>query len=165
MWTGRVSFCLHSDSRERQDVWNRAQVYAMEEQEGTFLLWGYRFRGTYASPSGLASMPGVYVIWCETKTSWKVVDADESDDLRHNVTHHSRKACWKRACRKGLRYAAYYTPGLSQTERESIVRRIRKIGKPPCGGEKPLNTSRRARPPASETHDHDGGHCNAQRQM
>jgi len=116
----------------------------MEEQDETFSLWGCRFHGTYSSPAALASMPGVYIIWCERKTSWKVIDAGESDDVRHSVIHHNRRACWKHACRKGLRYAAYYTPGLSQTERESIATKIRKIGKPPCGGEKPLNTARRS---------------------
>jgi hypothetical protein len=131
----------------------------MEEQEETFSLWGYRFYGTYPSPTALASMPGVYVIWCERTTSWKVVDVSESDDVRHGVTHHNRSKCWKGACRRGsLRYAAYYTPGLSQTERESIVRRITKIGKPPCGGEESSNTLRPKEPMDSESQDHDGGH-------
>jgi hypothetical protein len=114
----------------------------MEEEEETFPLWGYRFYGTYVSPAVLASMPGVYVIWCERETSWKVVDASESDDVRHEVTHHNRSECWKRACTRGnLRYAAYYAPGMKRAEMGSIVRRIRKIGKPPCGGGESSNLS------------------------
>jgi hypothetical protein len=137
----------------------------MDERDDTFSLWGYRFYGTYASPAALASMPGVYVIWCDRRLSWKAVDVGESDDVRHSVTHHSRKACWKRVCRKPVRYAAYCTPGSTRAERESIVRKIRKIGKPPCGGEKPLGSARRSESSDSQSQDNNGGQWNAQRQM
>jgi len=76
-------------------------------------------------------MPGVYVIWCERKVSWKVLDVDECEDVRERVADHERTTCWRRNCHASLRYCAFCSS--DETERKMLVEKIRKIARPPCG--------------------------------
>jgi hypothetical protein len=103
------------------------------EEEGTFRMWGYEFYGAYTTPDPLASVPGVFVVWCEGPGSWKVVDVGESNDVRASVLGSKNLDCWSKGCRRGLRYSALYTPSMELSERISIERRIRAISNPPCG--------------------------------
>jgi hypothetical protein len=122
----------------------------MEEQNKTFSLCGRTFHGAYASPAALASMPGVYVIWCESKTASKVIDVGESDDVRKRMVNHERAVCWERNCRGFIRYCAFYTSGETEAERKLLAEEIRKTARPPCGEDAP---SGEPDCPVSPTHD------------
>ncbi len=103
----------------------------MEETDNTFSLWGHTFYGAYSTPGALASMPGVYVIWCERKIAWKVLDVGECEDVRERVSNHERVVCWKRNCYASPRYCAFYSSNAA--ERRALVEKIRRIARPPCG--------------------------------
>lgn len=99
-----------------------------------FESWGYTFEGAFTAPSSLEARAGVYVIWCKTGETWKVLDVGESADVRARVLSHDRKDCWTRHGAGGiLYYSATYTPHLQQPGRMEIERAIRSAAKPLCG--------------------------------
>jgi hypothetical protein len=98
-----------------------------------FQRWGYDFDGAYTDPTDLRSQAGVYVVWCQTREIWKVLDVGESEDVKARLSNHERATCWRSHCSHTLRYSATYTPGLSTDGRRKIEASIRQSEKPPCG--------------------------------
>jgi len=98
-----------------------------------FESWGHTFEGAFTGPGNLEARSGVYVIWCRTGETWKVIDVGESSDVRARVLGHDRKDCWNRNCSGTLYYSATYTPHLQQAGRVEIEKAIRAVAKPPCG--------------------------------
>jgi hypothetical protein len=99
----------------------------------SFQRWGYDFDGAYADPACIKSQAGVYVIWCQTGGSWKVLDVGESEDVKARLSNHERATCWRKYCTDFLQYSATYTPGMSADGRRQIEALIRQAEKPPCG--------------------------------
>jgi hypothetical protein len=130
---------------------NLADVDAMEEMDETFSLRGHTFYGAYSTAAALASMPGVYVVWCERRITWKVLDVDESEDVRERVANHERTACWKRNCRGAgsIRYCAFYSS--NKTKRKLLVEKIRRIARPPCGEDAPSEEPNSVLSPSCES--------------
>ena len=98
-----------------------------------FSRWGYDFEGAWSDPNYLESRSGVYVIWCKSGDTWKVLDVGESHDVKERVQNHDRANCWQRNCNGTLYYSVTYTPHLQQTGRKEIEQKIRQIENPPCG--------------------------------
>lgn len=98
-------------------------------------LAGYPFLGPYSSTAALENRSGVYAILTPTQNGrYKVLDVGESHAVRERVESHERTSCWQRnATRRGIRYAAYYTPHLQQPGRKKIEEKIREKYDPPCG--------------------------------
>jgi hypothetical protein len=128
---------------------SRRPIHTMEGTDDIFSLWGHTFYGAYTTPAALASMPGVYVVWCEKKIPWKVLDVGECEDVRERVANHERSTCWKWNCHASLRYCAFYSS--DKAERKLLVEKIRKIARPPCGGDAPSDEPDRVLSPTSET--------------
>jgi hypothetical protein len=97
-----------------------------------FEYWGYQFEGAYTSPDSLKSRSGVYVIWCENKGKWTVLDVGESDNVKERVKNHDRTDCWSRNCSGTIYYSATYTPNLQQAGRMKIEEKIRQLADPLC---------------------------------
>ncbi len=98
-----------------------------------FEHWGYTFEGAWPNPNNLEPRPGVYVIWCRTGTTWSVLDAGESQDVKTAVLSHPRSEEWKKKCAGQMFFAATYTPSLEQAGRKEIEQKIRQISHPTCG--------------------------------
>ncbi len=99
----------------------------------SFERWGYTFEGAWTDPNSLESRSGIYVIWCKTGESWKVLDVGESNDVKNRVLNHDREDCWERNCSGTIYYSAMYTPNLQQEGRRKIEQVIRAATNPPCG--------------------------------
>lgn len=94
---------------------------------------GYNFDGTYKTPEELQSHAGVYVVWCQVGESWTCLDVGESHDVCQRLKNHERSECWERNCQGIIKYAAYYTPNLQQSERLRIEQYLREKENPICG--------------------------------
>jgi hypothetical protein len=101
----------------------------------TITLAGYEFSGPFSSTSSLEDRGGVYAILTPTSSNqYKVLDVGESATVKTRVENHDRKPCWQRnANTGGVYYAAYYTPGMQDTDRQAIEQKIREKYDPPCG--------------------------------
>jgi len=98
-----------------------------------FEYWGYNFDGAYIACSSLKTQQGVYVIWCNDKGSWTVLDVGESENVQDRTCNHERFTCWQRICPGTIYFSAVYTPGETQQQRRAIERHIRNLSHPPCG--------------------------------
>jgi hypothetical protein len=99
----------------------------------SFSRWGYDFDGAYADPQDLKPQAGVYIVWCDSGEAWEALDLGESEDVRSRLVNHERGNCWRENCKGTLRYAAAYTPGVSEEGRRRIEEYLRQIEKPLCG--------------------------------
>jgi hypothetical protein len=98
-----------------------------------FQRWGYTVEGAWTDPDNLQSASGVYIIWCKTGETWKVLDVGESHDVKNRVLTHDRADCWKRNCTGIIYYSVIYTPNQQQAGRMELEQAIRKLENPPCG--------------------------------
>jgi hypothetical protein len=98
-----------------------------------FERWGYQIDGTYLSPDLLEQIAGVYIIWCEYRGIWSVLDVGEATDVRARVSNHDRSTCWKQNCIGQIHYSAIYTPNIQQAGRMEIEQKIRSLEPVACG--------------------------------
>lgn len=82
----------------------------------TYSKWGYVFDGAYANPNMLRPLPGVFVIWCQTKSKWKILDLGQSGNVVESIIYHERAVTWKRICSGTIRFSAAYI----QTKKERL---------------------------------------------
>ncbi len=93
----------------------------------------YQFEGAYKSTDTLKSRQGVYVIWCEDKGKWTVLDVGETTDVKQRVGNHERANSWRQNCTGTIYYSATYTLNLQQAERMKIEKKIRDKANLLCG--------------------------------
>lgn len=98
-------------------------------------IGNYDFSGPFKSTSSLEDKGGIYAILTpSTANNYKVLDVGESGNVKSRVENHDRKSCWERNANSGgLSYAVYYTPGMTESERQKIEHEIREKSKPTCG--------------------------------
>jgi len=99
----------------------------------SFQRWDYEFDGTYINPNSLKEEAGVYVIWCNTGNTWKILDVGESDNVVSRILHHDRADCWEQNCDGTIHYSATYIS--NQQERRDLENRIRSREQVICGEE------------------------------
>ena len=100
----------------------------------SFFKWGYEFDGSYTNPNMLSPTPGVYVIWCQTKNAWKILDVGESGNVIASIIYHESTDRWKRNCSGTIRYSATYIP--DKKERLELEKKIRISERVICGDHK-----------------------------
>ncbi len=97
----------------------------------SYTKWGYEFDGPYSDGGILKEEAGVYVIWCDTGSSWDVLDVGESEDVVDRINNHDRRDCWFLNCNGAVLYSAAY---ISDPEkRRNLENRIRSLEKVACG--------------------------------
>lgn len=92
------------------------------------------FEGPYGE-SGLADLPGVYVVLDVNGdgSSYTCIDVGESDKVATRVGNHGRAQCWSRNTRGRLAFAVLYTGTHGDDYRRGIERDVRDASFPPCG--------------------------------
>jgi len=90
-----------------------------------FERWNRRFEGPFFIPDFLKHEPGVYVIWCNNKDVWMIVDVGGASDVRTVVSNQKNMDCWKSYCEGKIYYSATYTAEKQHEERSKIERLIR----------------------------------------
>ena len=97
----------------------------------TIKIADYIFGGPYSSSSVLYSEPGVYVIFCKTNDSYRVLDVGESENMNERVKNHDRKDSWKKNCKGAIVYSEMKEA--DEDKRRTIEKTIRGKTRPPCG--------------------------------
>ena len=98
-----------------------------------FTKWAYDFEGPFADPAALKVEPGLFVIWCESKETWRVLDLDEAENVRAAMDQPKRKTCWHENCGGNLYYSVMYAKDMPERRRKRIEAEIRRYENPPCG--------------------------------
>ena len=91
----------------------------------TFSKWGYEFDGAYTNPNMLRPAPGVYVIWCQTRSHRKILDLGESGNVVERIIYHDRTGSWKQNCSGTIRYSAAYVS--TKKERLKLEKKNKKF--------------------------------------
>jgi len=96
----------------------------------------YNFEGPYRLTTSLNDLSGVYAIISARNNGNFIIDVGESSAVKTRIENHDRKDCWERNRQSGeVKYAVYYTPGLTQEERRKIEKDIRDKNVIPCGSQ------------------------------
>jgi len=90
-----------------------------------FERWNRRFEGPFFIPDFLKHKPGVYVIWCNARGVWTIVDVGGASDVRTVVSNQKNVDCWKSYSEGKIYYSATYTAEQQHEERSQIERLIR----------------------------------------
>lgn len=106
----------------------------------TYSKWGYEFDGPYTNPNMLRPDPGVYVIWCQTRNNWKILDVGESENAVEKIVYHERADKWKQNCSGTIRYSTAYIP--AKKERLALEKKIRNSKRIVCEDHKTLTGSK-----------------------
>jgi hypothetical protein len=93
---------------------------------------GLTWEGAFENKESLNHRAGIYMIWCQNDTQWKVLDVGEAEDIRERIDSHDREPCWKRNCSGTIRYAAHYTSA-GPDARRKIESQLRTNNNPTCG--------------------------------
>lgn len=102
----------------------------------TYSKWGYEFDGAYTNPNMLRPVPGVYVIWCQTRNNWKILDVGESENVVAKIIYHERAGQWKQNCSGTIRYSAAYMS--AKKDRLKLEKKIRNSKRIVCENHKTM---------------------------
>lgn len=78
----------------------------------------------------LDPLPGVYVIWCQTRNNSKILDVGESENVIEKIIYHDRTESWKKNCSGTIQYSAAYIS--DKQERLKLKRKIRNFNRVVC---------------------------------
>lgn len=98
--------------------------------------WGYEFDGPYNNPNMLRPAPSVYVIWCQTRNQWKILDVGESENVVETIIYHENAGSWKQNCSGTIRYSAAYLS--AKKERLALEKKIRNSNRIVCEDHKAM---------------------------
>jgi hypothetical protein len=94
----------------------------------------YLFEGSYMAPGDLRNKPGLFLVTEFLKGQHRILDLDESVEVRKAVEFHNRRDCWLQKSEKyELRVSVLYTPDLTAAQRAALGKELRARLNPPCG--------------------------------
>ena len=91
-----------------------------------FKRWGCEFDGPWPNTDILKQRKGIWVIWLKTGYQWDVISVGESGNVRASFERPGSRPSPPPGG-GSVHYSATYTPGLSETARRNLARRIQKV--------------------------------------
>ena len=94
----------------------------------------FPFEGPFPTLTKIRNESGVYAVVCEFVDKFYLLDVDQSNDIKDEITHHERRKCWEKFKKGKIRYAVLYSNVFPNLNDSQIVNNIRSTYKGiPCG--------------------------------